>query len=52
VDWLFELLFSWWWWGRDGRTKTADAADNYVMPILIFVAVACLVALLVYLAVR
>lgn len=49
MEWLIELLFGWWWWGKDGRTKTADAADSYVLPILIVVAVVCLAVLLYFL---
>lgn len=50
MDFLFELLFSWWWWGKDGRTKTADAADRWVMPVLLLVCAGCIVALLVFVA--
>src|ERR1700733_4689436 len=52
MEWLYELLFAWWWWGNDGRTKTANAADTYVMPLLILVCVVCLIALVVYVVSR
>ena len=42
---LFNLLGDLWWWGCDGRTKAADASDNYVLPVLLLVGVGCLVAL-------
>lgn len=32
---LFNVVFSWWWYGQDGRTKTADAADKFVLPVLL-----------------
>lgn len=50
MDWLLQLLFGWWWHAQDGRTKTADASDRYVLPILLLVAVACLIALVVWAA--
>jgi hypothetical protein len=50
MDWLTQLLFGWWWYGEDGRTKTADAADSYVLPLVLLVCVGCLVALLAYVA--
>lgn len=52
MDFLFELLGSWWWWGMDGRTKTPNAAETHVLPLLLLVCVGSLVALLVFLALR
>jgi hypothetical protein len=49
MDWLFQLLFGWWWYGQDGRTKTADAADRYVLPLLL-VGVLLVVVLIVWAA--
>lgn len=48
MDWLLQLLFGWWWYGQDGRTKTADAADSYVLPLLLLVVGGCLIALVVW----
>ena len=47
MDWLFTLLFGWWWWGKDGQTKTADAFDSYVLPLLAVAIVVCVIVLLV-----
>jgi hypothetical protein len=44
---IFHFLFGWWWFARDGRTKTADSADHYVTPLLLALLVACLAGLLV-----
>jgi hypothetical protein len=48
VDWLFNLLMAFWWYGLDGRGKTADAADTYLRPVLMVVCAVCLVGLLMY----
>jgi hypothetical protein len=32
---LSNVAFSWWWYGEEGRTKTADAADTWLMPVLL-----------------
>jgi hypothetical protein len=40
---LFDILFSWWWYGKEGRTKTADAADKWVLPVLLFACAAVVV---------
>jgi len=47
MDWLLSLLFGWWWYGRDGQRKSADAADRYVLPVLLVIAGICLIILLV-----
>jgi hypothetical protein len=49
---LFDVLFSWWWYGQDGRTKTADAADKWLMPVLLVACAAVAVVALVMLAKR
>ena len=46
VDELFGFLGAWWYWGCDGRTKSADAADTYVLPVLLLIGLGCLVALI------
>ena len=48
MDWLLQLLFGWWWYGHDGRTKAADAADHYIGPLLLVTLVACLLVLLIF----
>ena len=48
MDWLWQLLIGWWWYGRDGRTKTADATDRYVLPVLLLILAGCLVAVAVW----
>jgi hypothetical protein len=35
---MSNLVSGWWWYGEGGRTKTADAADKWVLPVLM---VAC-----------
>ena len=46
LELLFEVLFGWWWYGQDGRTKTANAAD----PLLVLVGVVAVVVLVLVLA--
>ena len=48
MNWLIELLFGWWWYGQDGRTKTANAADPYLVPLAVAGAIVCLIGLLVW----
>jgi len=48
MDWLLQLLFGWWWYGQDGRTKAANTSETYVLPVLLLIAVVCLIALLVW----
>lgn len=50
MDWLFQLLFGWWWYGQDGRTKTANTSDNYFLPLLLLGLAVCLVGLFVWAA--
>ena len=55
MDWfsvVIELLFGGWWYGKDGRAKTANAADSYLMPVLMVLLVGCLLGVLVYAAGR
>jgi hypothetical protein len=47
VHHLLQLLFTW-WDGKDGGTKTADAADKYVLPVLLLVSFGCLIAVAAY----
>lgn len=42
---ILQLLFSWWWFGKEGRSDAADTADKFILPILLLVAAGCLVAL-------
>ncbi len=48
MDWIFELLFGWWWYAKDGRTKSADATQSYVLPLLILCLLIGLVGMLVW----
>jgi hypothetical protein len=48
MDWLLQLLFGWWWYGQEGRTKSADGADKYVLPVLLLIAGGCLAALILW----
>lgn len=48
MDGLFELLFAWCWYGADGRTETADAAEKYLLPVLLLISLGSLVGLCVY----
>jgi hypothetical protein len=43
-----KLLFGWWWFGMDGRTKTANAADRFIMPVLIVLSLCGLLVLLMW----
>ena len=52
MDWLWELLSTWLGFGADARTRTADAAERYLLPILLLVIVGCLVVLIVWAASR
>ncbi|MBI2806827.1 MAG: hypothetical protein HYX68_17750 [Planctomycetes bacterium] len=45
--WLIDLLFASLWYG-EGRTKTSNAADRYVLPVLVLLAIGCLIAGLIY----
>jgi hypothetical protein len=43
-----KLLFGWWWFGMDGRTKTANTADRFIMPVLIVLSLGGLLAMLMW----
>lgn len=35
MDWIFDLLFGWWWYAKGGQEKTAHAAGKFVLPCMI-----------------
>lgn len=43
-----KVLFGWWWFCMDGQTKTANAADRFIMPVLIALSLGVLLAALVW----
>ena len=43
-----KLLFGWWWFGKDGQTKTAHGADRFIMPVLIVLSLGGLLVLLMW----
>ncbi|HQR42366.1 MAG TPA: hypothetical protein PLX97_06770 [Gemmatales bacterium] len=45
---MCQVMFSWWWYVEDGQTKTANAADTYVLPVLVAISLCCLMALLAW----
>jgi len=45
---MCHVLFAWWWYGKDGQTKTANVSDQYVLPVVLVVSVVCLIAMLVW----
>lgn len=47
---ILELLFCLWWCDNDMQTKTANAAEKYVLPVLIVVLMGLLGLLLVWMA--
>ena len=44
MDWLLQILLGAWWFGDDGRSKSADAADKYLVPVLAGFSVCVIVA--------
>lgn len=45
---MCKVLFGWWWFGMDGRTKTANGADRFIMPVLIVLSLCGLLVLLMW----
>lgn len=43
---LIQPLVCWWWYGMDGRTKTANITDVWLLPLLLACSATALLALL------
>ena len=45
---LSKVVFGWWWFCKDGQSKTANSGDQYIVPILVVLALGCIAVLVTW----
>jgi hypothetical protein len=43
VEGIHQVLGRWWWYGQDGRTKTAGFCDDWLLPLVVAVSLSATV---------